>query len=528
MSYTVTCDGLPLIDYADEACRLYETHWHPETDKAGTFQFTIYPNHPNVNAVKRMKSVIRIYSDGVLVFQGRPLDDDSGWYNQGTFLCEGDLAMLNDSIQRPFCFPVDDSHTTPGDYLEFLVARHNSQMPPEKQFTVGTVTVADANDYIARSDTEYSTTWELIQEGLLNTVGGHIVLRIEGNTRFIDYLVDFEQLSSQPIIFGENLLDILTQRKGADLATAILPLGAVNEETGERLTIQSLDDSETDDICKEGDIVYSKAAEAVYGGRIIKALPWDDVTVPLNLLRKARAELQIRRQVASTQQLTAADMAAAGYNVEPWMINRYVYVTDEPHKDVHDLQPYYLITAMDINLMDPSQNTVTVGAVNKTFTAQTTERVNKMMGELIVADQRNREAVADALEQVARIDSQIELTNEAVAQYYQYILGVDSRVVDIEAYVKTGHILDDASGKPIFGVLIGQQDLAGAFKSAFTASMLAFFEAEELVAFFSNRKLNVETVRTANLELTDDLEDQEAVDWQITLSNGFTLRWIGS
>lgn len=527
MSYTVTCDGLPLLDYADEACRLYETHWHPETDKAGTFQFTIYPNHPNFNAVKRMKSVIRIYSDGVLVFQGRPLDDDSGWYNQGTFLCEGDLAMLNDSIQRPFHFPVDDSHATPGDYLQFLIARHNSQMPAEKQFTVGTVSVNDGNDYIARSDTEYSTTWKLIQEGLLDTVGGHIVLRYEGNSRYIDYLSDFGQLSSQPIVFGENLLDILTKRKGADLATAILPIGAADEESGERLTIQSLENSETTDICKQGDIVYSKAAEAAYGGRIIKVVPWDDVTVPLNLLRKARAELQIRRQVASTQQLTAADMAAAGYKVEPWMINRYVYVTDAPHKSIHELQPYYLITALDIDLMDASRNTVTVGAVNKTFTAQTTSRVNKMMGDLIVADKRNSEAVANAMEQVASINNQITLTNEAVEQYYQYIVGVDSRVVDIEAYVKTGHILDDESGGPVFGVLIGQQSIAGSFKSAFTASMLAFYQGADLVAFFNNKKLNVETVRTAKLELTDNLEDQEAVDWQITLSNGFTIKWVG-
>ena len=34
-------------------------------------------------------------------------------------------------------------------------------------------------------------------------------------------------------------------------------------------------------------------------------------------------------------------------------------------------------------------------------------------------------------------------------------------------------------------------------------------------------------MQTTDAELTDNLEDQEAVDWQITLSNGFTIKWVG-
>ena len=93
-------------------------------------------------------------------------------------------------------------------------------------------------------------------------------------------------LGNQHIEFGLNLLSITTTRKGEEIATAILPLGRMDEETQKRQTIEQLPDSETDDICKLGDYVYSKTAVESYGF-IIKTKTWDDVTLPSNLLNKA-------------------------------------------------------------------------------------------------------------------------------------------------------------------------------------------------------------------------------------------------
>lgn len=529
MKYKVYCDSYPLLLFENEDYRIFAPKLSQEDNKAGSFQFTIYPTHPNYSRIERLKSTIRIFCGGEVIFKGRVLSDQTDFNNAKTVFCEGWLAILNDSIQRPFQFPVDDNATTPADYFEFLISRHNAQMPPEKQLIVGNVTVTDDNNYIARSDSEYSTTWELLKDGLLDSVGGHLVLRFEGDQTYIDYLSDFTNLSSQPIVFGENLLKILTTRKSEDIATAILPLGAQNEETGERLTISSLEDSTTDDVCKDGDLVYSIAAETAYNGRIVKVVTWDDVTVPLNLLRKARAELTIRRAVVSEQKLTAADMSAAGYDVEPWMVGKYVYVTDAAHQDAHELQPYYLIKSVSINLIEPSQNTVSVGAVASSFSENSQTQLKKAVGDLTIIVDRHIDNRLEGIDaDLSRLESEIQITNESVTNVYQYAQNANSRVNDIEAYIKTGHILDDSNGDPIFGVLIGQQDLTGSFRSAFTSQMLGFYEGEDLVAFFSNSKLNVETIRTAALELTDDLSDPNATDWIITLTNGFTLKWIGS
>lgn len=44
----------------------------------------------------------------------------------------------------------------------------------------------------------------------------------------------------------------------------------------------------------------------------------------------------------------------------------------------------------------------------------------------------------------------------------------------------------------------------------------------------SNKKLNVQTVRANNLELSDDLADPLRTDWQITSDErGFNIKYIG-
>lgn len=68
-------------------------------------------------------------------------------------------------------------------------------------------------------------------------------------------------MSSQPIEFGENLLDFTRTNKLDDIATAIIPLGAEkdNKASGEktRLTISEVNDGI--------DYVYSQEAVDLYG-----------------------------------------------------------------------------------------------------------------------------------------------------------------------------------------------------------------------------------------------------------------------
>lgn len=58
-------------------------------------------NHPYLNAIKPMASVIVCKKGNETVFEGRALDDGSDFYNTHTWTCESALSYLKDSQQSP-------------------------------------------------------------------------------------------------------------------------------------------------------------------------------------------------------------------------------------------------------------------------------------------------------------------------------------------------------------------------------------------------------------------------------------------
>ncbi len=367
--WKVYCDDYLLYNSALDEYKIISPSLDLELNKTGSFEFAIYPNHPNYDKLQKLKSIIQVFQDDYLYFRGRILNDTVGFHNERQVSCEGELAFLLDSIQRPFSFPESGGEATPKAYFTYLITQHNAQVDADHQFIVGNVTVTDANNYIARSDTEYSTTWELINQGLINTHGGYLWVRHETTGNYIDYLSDFTTLSDQPIKFGVNLLDLATERKGEDIATIIVPLGNLDEETNERVTISDLEDEETDDICKSGDYVYSKVGIQKYG-KVCKRFVWDAVTVNTNLLTKAKAQLAKSILQEQTIELSAADLSAAGQDFNSFHLGTYVSTSSKPHEDAHSLASTYLVKKLSIKLDEPGSNVLTVGATIYTFTEE--------------------------------------------------------------------------------------------------------------------------------------------------------------
>lgn len=99
-----------------------------------------------------------------------------------------------------------------------------------------------------------------------------------------------------------------------------------------------------------------------------------------------------------------------------------------------------------------------------------------------------------------------------------------SPLTELLNYLQVGDL-----GSGLYGVKIGKIDQASSFKSIFTATALEFYENNIRTAFLSNQKLNTNTIRTAAMELveSDNMGDPSAVDWLITLDNGFTIRYVG-
>lgn len=360
--YRVYCDGLTLYNDKLENLKLLNPAVELEENKTGSFTFGLLPDHPCYNLINKLKSIITVYQDDYLLFRGRVLDDTIGWHKQKTVTCEGELSFLIDSIQRPY----DYSGTVAG-FLELLITRHNEQVEASKRFAVGNVTVTDANDYIVRSNIDHTDTWNELQKKLIDLLGGYIVVRHEGNINYIDYLQDINLLSSQPITFGRNLLDLKRIRKGADIATAVIPLGAKlkdaeDKETDTRLTIESVNDGL--------DYIVDEDAQAQYGS-IVKTVIFDDVTEPQNLLTKGKAHLAELVNLPETIELTAADLATVDTAFSSFHLGTQVRVTSQPH----GINQLFRVSKLSISLLNPASNKLTLGGLLDTFSSKTSKTI---------------------------------------------------------------------------------------------------------------------------------------------------------
>lgn len=358
--YRVYCDDLLLYHSKLENLVLLHPSVELEVNKTGSFTFTIPHDHPYYGLIHKMKSIITVYQDDFLLFRGRVLDDEIGWHNEKAVTCEGEMAFLLDSILRPYDF----AGSIP-EYLALLLDSHNSQVDAEKQFALGNVTVTDANEYIVRSNMDYTDTWTEMQNKLIKLLGGYLQIRHEKGVHYLDYLQDFTLLSPQKITFGRNLLDLKRIRKGADIATAVIPLGAKlkdadGNDTGERLTIAKVNDG--------SDTLVDADARAQYG-LIVKTVIFDDVTEAKNLLTKGKAHLAGLVNLPETIELTAADLAALGQEITSFHIGTKVQVTSSPH----GIDQLFTVSKLSINLLDPASNHLMLGGVLDTFTAKASQ-----------------------------------------------------------------------------------------------------------------------------------------------------------
>ena len=350
---------------SDDSLTLTEAKLDLEVGKAGSFTFKIYPTNIGYNYFQKFKSYVSLYREDRLIFSGRVLEEKKGFSNEKTIICEGLLAMLNDSIIRPFSF-----QGTITEFLTMLINNHNSQVSEDKQFTLGTVTVTDPNNYIARSREGYNSTMALFDD-TVSTLGGYFVVRPENGVLYIDYLEDFTAESGQEVNFGENLLDITKESSGTELITALIPLGAESEETQEdgtvirrKLTIESVNDG--------NDYLTNTEAIEKYGF-ILGTHEWNDVTRPENLKTKGEAYLAQAVMEKTTINISAVDMAKAGADIDSFLAGEYVNIKSS----VHSIDAKMLIKKQSLNLLNPSQNKLTVGDTVAGYVESGVKNTNK-------------------------------------------------------------------------------------------------------------------------------------------------------
>ena len=436
--YTVYCDGECIYNVDVDGLIIAEPKLDMELNKVGAFSFTIYPDHPYYNDIHQMKSVVTVYCDSEIVFSGRVLLIERGFYNEKSILCEGELAYLLDSIQYPYDFLTGDNHTTISELLEYFITNHNEQVADDRRkFKVGNITVTDDNDYIVRKNSDYSTTWEEINDKLIDKLGGYIFTRHESDGVYIDYLSDSERINKQSVEFGKNLLSVSISRNLDGMVTALIPLGAKtsNEENAERLTIKDVNDGKL--------YVYDKDAVNEFG-YIFATEIFDDVTLPENLLKKGQKSLSEKMMIPSEIEVTAADLAGTDVSITPFVFGSYIAVESEPH----GISEKMLASKMTITLDNPAGNKMTLGKKSKTLTEFNSDSAssNKNIVERVEKVESNAKINEGAVAEVRDIVNEANTkSDEANQKADDTNAKVDGLVYDNRNLIKgTEYWTDDA------------------------------------------------------------------------------------
>ena len=322
-------------------------------NKGGTATITMPPGHPAYSLFISYRTVVEIWRDSRLRFRGRPLYPEDNHNNERTITCEGELCFFRDGPSRPYIY-----QDTPAAIFAAVVQEYNSQVEDFKQFVVGEVTVTDPNDYIRLESENAENTLDTLNK-LVERCGGYIIFTTDENgRRVINWYAELTTRNSQTIEFGENLLDFARDGTNTDMCTAVLPYGAKDEETGERVTIASVNGGL--------DHIKDEAAVAIRG-TIYHYPVWDDVTEPANLLTKARQYLEAHRYYIDTLKLTAMDLSALDKTLDCFYEGDIIRVKSAPHAVDEDFQ----LSEMSEDLLNPAKGSITLGNEHKTLTGST-------------------------------------------------------------------------------------------------------------------------------------------------------------
>ncbi len=482
---TIYIDNKKIYDPRIRKLQLEEAELSQAKNKAGTLKMILPADHAYSDLVV-IPGITRVTvkEDDDILFKGCIVRDNPDFWEDSEYTAEGQLAYLNDTVVRPYEFS-----GSPREYFKFLITQHNSQVEKERQFTVGRITVSDPNDYIVRSNMHYPSTFEELQEKLLDNMGGYLVERFENGVTYLDYLSEIRENNDQKAKYGENIVDIdRVQEIDSDFATAIIPLGKKQDDGNGNetyLTIASVNDGK--------DYIQNDDAVVKYG-LILKVVEHEDVTLPENLIKKGEEDLQEAIKSTSSITVTAADLSGTGSKVESFRFMKNVKCISKRH----GLDFRSPIVALNRNLLDRSDYKITVGDTQKTYTGTsvTSKRDSESKSEEIIDLEREarKKAIQELVSKMEKASGLYvtDIGEDGAHNWYLH----DKKTVE-ESYViiqvnDAGILFSDDGGKTYNGV---SWDGIAILEKIYTIGLDATYIITGI--------LNADIVKIKNLHLKD-------------------------
>ena len=335
----------------------------------------------------------------------------------------GELAFLFDSIQ-----PQKVYQCSPLQMFTEIINIHNSQVEQKKQFKVGEVSVTDANDYVYHF-TNREDTLTVLRDKLCTPLNGYLKITKVNGERYIN-LVPIERYGkhcTQEIQFGENLLDYSANSTSVNIATSVIPIGAmIEEENRTSKAVKGLDEYVTivgtavDDYHKntDDDYVINDAAVSQFGHiRVTKE--WPDVNSPEILREKATEWIKQTQFADLILNVSAFDRNLIDINIDSFDLGDIVSVWAVPFGMESVTFP---VQKKTIYMNDITKNYIVLGnKFQKSYTSQASTAVEKIKEEI---------PEISPLLQMAK-DNAVTLLTDPTKGYVSYIFDKDGNRTEI-------------------------------------------------------------------------------------------------
>lgn len=428
MAYKIMYGDELLYDSYTDAW-VSEARLTSEINTSGYFDFTIHPDSPLIDKIEEKKDVVKLYFNDEVLFEGFVESISTDIYGSKDVSCASALSYLGWTLVRPYSTDPETSDilrapTNTDAFFEWVVDQHNkASLYSWMQFGIG----INQGGYMMgevipfRENTSLPTTADTIEDEVLS-YGGYLFLRYEGSNRILDLYSDVHDDNTQIIDFGVNLIDFVKTIGTDDQYTAVRPVGGTPErEEGDEdqtplpaITLSSMKDGAVDgvtDYIKRGDVVYCDSAVSRYGYREY-AYSNNDILDQKLLARYAVADLKRKISPIVNIEVKAVDLALYMEGYSHLQCGQAVRIRSKPH----DIDMYLMVSSIDLDLLNPSATTYTLGAVFDTLTGEQSAYLKRMTGQINSAVDQ-----VDAIDQAAKdaAEAAKDAITDSKAEFYQ-------------------------------------------------------------------------------------------------------------
>lgn len=385
----------------------------------GELRFKLHPGHPLYGEIELLQKSVEIVlsDDGEELFRGRAMEKAVDFDGNEAYVCEGNLAYLNDILLRPYSTEDPGMPRDPAGYFTFLINSYNQYAAAKDVFAVGRNEANRIKPSIDRENSKMVSVRQELKDKMLDPLGGYAVMRHEGGRWWIDYLADGGKESAQRIEFGVNLTDYMRESSAYERYTAVVPVGS--DADGNHVGIASLPDGIVfEGIRKEGDRLVDVEAAAQYG--IIEYDLPSDAALPVNVQASGINFLRTNA-MGDTLEIKAVDLHLVDPGIKRIGLGDYTRVLSDPH----GVDGYFLCIERDLEVSEPEQDTFVLGTEQATLTSVQQARIaalnagiDKTFEEAKGASQAAKDAAKDAADAMEEAGGKARIfTSQPVPPY---------------------------------------------------------------------------------------------------------------